>query len=68
MAYDALVSEPKQDTKPDGEECTDCVTTSERALAALGFALGVLIILMAIDLGTGGWISRLLPARAPAEG
>ena len=45
------------------EACEECVTTSEKALAILGIGFALLIGAMAIDLLTGGALSRLLPSR-----
>lgn len=41
------------------EECEDCVTSGERALAVVGVLIGLGIAAIAIDLGTGGKVSGL---------
>lgn len=43
-----------------GDECETCVSKGELALAVLGGAIGLGIILMAIDLGAGGRLSRAI--------
>lgn len=42
---------------PAAEECADCVTPGERALAIVGVCIGAVIAAIAIDLGTGGKLS-----------
>ncbi len=45
---------------PAAEECADCVTSGERALAVIGVLIGLVIVGIAIDLGTGGKLSGLV--------
>jgi hypothetical protein len=42
------------------EDCPDCVTKAERALAIIGVCIGLVIAGIAIDLGTGGKLSALV--------
>jgi len=45
---------------PAAEDCDTCVTKGEIALAILGGAIGLGIILMAVDVGFGGKLSARL--------
>jgi hypothetical protein len=47
---------------PPAGECQDCTTNGERALAVLAGLIGVFVIGMAIDMFTGGALSRVLGA------
>lgn len=51
-------SSPAPADPPPGE-CESCVTSGERALAIVGVLIGAGIVLIAVDLGTGGRISGL---------
>jgi hypothetical protein len=42
------------------EDCAECVSSGERALAVVGVLIGLGIVLIAIDLGTGGKLSGLV--------
>lgn len=44
----------------EAEPCDTCATKGEVALAILGGVAGVVIIFMAIDLGSGGRLGRRL--------
>lgn len=44
---------------PAAEDCETCVTSGERALAIIGVLIGAGIVLIAVDLGTGGKFSGL---------
>jgi hypothetical protein len=46
---------------PEGEQpCDDCASGGEKLMAVLAAAFGALIILMAIDMFTGGKISGMV--------
>jgi hypothetical protein len=50
---------------PDlGEPCAECATGGEKILAVLAAALGVFVIIMAIDMFTGGRITGMVRERA----
>jgi len=53
-------------TAAPGEPCEDCATTGDRLLGLFGLAVACLIGAMAIDLLSGGAVSRTLGVR-PAE-
>ena len=66
------MSEPVNGTAPApvaDEPCEDCVTNGEKALAFVAGLFGLFVIAMAVDMFTGGALSRLLiPEREPAGG
>lgn len=47
--------------------CEDCATNSEKGMAILAGLFGAFIILMAIDMFTGGRISGAITERAAGE-
>ena len=54
---------------PPAEPCEDCATGGERALAIVAGAFGIFVLAMAIDMFTGGKLSRLLvPEREASDG
>jgi hypothetical protein len=45
-------------------DCAECATGGEKVLAVLAAALGVFVIVMAIDMFTGGRITGMVRERA----
>lgn len=56
-------------TAPAAEEqpCTDCVSGGEKAMALIAGLFGAFVILMAIDMFTGGRVSGAIAERAAGE-
>lgn len=53
---------------PEADQpCTDCVTGGEKAMALIAGLFGAFIIVMAIDMLTGGRISGSIAERAAGE-
>lgn len=50
-----------------GAPCEDCVTAGEKGMAVLAALFGVFIIVMAIDMFTGGRVSGTIAERAAGE-
>ena len=48
----------------DPAPCQDCATGGEKLLAILAGAFGLFIILMAVDMATGGKVTGLVKAPA----
>lgn len=55
----------KTPTPPPAEAEAETVPASERLMGLFGLAVAIGIALIAVDLITGGAVSRLLPVRAP---
>jgi hypothetical protein len=54
--------------EPAAAPCEDCATSGERALAVVAGLFGLFIVGLAIDMFTGGRLSKLLAGtRAEAE-
>lgn len=53
---------------PKEEPCEDCATNGEKLLAGVAFLFGLFVVAMAIDMFTGGAISRLVPVREVTGG
>ena len=49
--------------EPPAGPCEDCASNGEKGLAVLAALFGVFIILMAIDMFTGGKVSGLVQER-----
>ena len=50
--------------EPAAEPCEDCATSGEKILAVAAALFGVLVLIMAVDIFTGGKITGFLPAKA----
>jgi hypothetical protein len=48
---------------PPAEDCDECVTGGERALAVVACLLGLFVVLVAADIWTGGKLSGMVPVR-----
>jgi hypothetical protein len=48
---------------PAPEDCDDCVTGGERALAVVACLLGLFVIAVGVDMFTGGRLSGMVPVR-----
>lgn len=61
-------TQPGTDTQPQADECVNCATTGEKILAGLSILFGLLVLVMAVDMLTGGRVSgTVLPAKQPAS-
>jgi hypothetical protein len=43
-----------------GEDCPDCVSGGEKALAVVAFLFGVFVLLIAVDMFSGGKVTGLV--------
>lgn len=53
---------------PGGEECADCATPSERAMGIAGLLFALALAGIAVDLITGGALSRAIGGALGREG
>ena len=50
--------------EPAAEPCDDCASPGEKILAVAAALFGVLVLVMAIDIFTGGKVTGFLPSKA----
>lgn len=50
---------------PAAEPCEDCASNGEKLLAALAIALGLFVILMGVDMFSGGRITGMAREKVP---
>lgn len=62
------MSEPNHTEVPAAAEpCEDCATSGEKILAILAGAFAVLILVMAVDMFTGGKVTGMVKQTEPAS-
>jgi hypothetical protein len=45
------------------EDCEDCVSSGERVLAIVACLLGLFVVVIGVDMFTGGKLSGMVPVR-----
>ena len=66
MSENHAESPAATDQPPAGEApCADCATSGEKILAVLAGLFAVFILVMAVDMFTGGKVSGVVRARVP---